>query len=150
MLRQPPRSTLFPYTTLFRSLIRNRYQVVIIGLHNFARFPGSNNFGVSKAASNLMQQLQQQSKTITFAFGNPYVLANTCEAKVLVACYEDDETVHQTAADLLQGKITPKGKLPVTVCPELKYGTGVTSVAVLPQAAPAMLGFDAQKLMQID
>ena len=131
-------------------LIRNRYQVVIIGLHNYARFPGSNNFGVSKAATNLMQQLQQQSKTITFAFGNPYVLANTCDAKVLVACYEDDEIVQQTAADLLQGKITAKGKLPVTVCPELKYGTGVTNASILPQAIPSMLGFDAQKLLQID
>ncbi|HEX6181219.1 MAG TPA: glycoside hydrolase family 3 N-terminal domain-containing protein, partial [Chitinophagaceae bacterium] len=131
-------------------LIRNRYQVVVIGLHNFARFPGGNNFGVSKAATNLMQQLQQQSKAITFAFGNPYVLANACDAKVLVACYEDDEIVQQTAADLLQGKITPKGKLPVTVCPELKYGTGVTNTSILPQATPSMLGFDAQKLLLID
>lgn len=130
-------------------LIKNRYQVVIIGLHNYARFP-ANNFGVSKAASTLLQQLQQQAKTITFAFGNPYIIANACDAKVLVACYEDDEIIQQTAADLLQGKITPKGKLPVTVCPELKYGTGITTASLLPNAPPAMMGFDVQKLQVID
>lgn len=132
------------------ALLKNRYQVVIIGLHSYARFPGSNNFGVSKAANMLMQQLQQQGRTITFAFGNPYILANSCDAKVLVACYEDDEIVQETAAELLQGKITPKGKLPVTVCPELKYGTGITNLSLLPDAAPSMLGFDMQKLQKID
>lgn len=131
-------------------LIKDRYEVVIVGLHNYSRFPGNNNFGVSKAAQNLLQQLQQHGKTITFAFGNPYVLANNCDAKVMVACYEDDEIVQETAADLLQGKITPKGKLPVTVCPELKYGTGITNVSILPEASPSMFGFDVQKLQQID
>ncbi|HYF32692.1 MAG TPA: glycoside hydrolase family 3 N-terminal domain-containing protein [Chitinophagaceae bacterium] len=130
-------------------LIRNRYQVVIIGLHNYARFP-ANNFGVSKAATGLLQQLQQENRSITFAFGNPYILSNTCDAKVLVACYEDDETVQEAAADLLQGKITPKGKLPVTVCPELKYGTGITTASLLPDAPPSMLGFDVQKLHVVD
>src|SRR5256885_12014782 len=27
MIRRPPRSTLFPYTTLFRSLVRQRYRL---------------------------------------------------------------------------------------------------------------------------
>lgn len=130
-------------------LLHNRYSAVIIGLHNYARFP-ANNFGVSSAAMTLLQQLQQQNKTITLAFGNPYLIANNCNAKVLIACYEDDEITQETAADLLQGKITPKGKLPVTVCPELKYGTGITSVSVLPDAPPGLLGFDVQKLQSID
>jgi len=129
-------------------LIKNRYQVVIIGLHNYNRFP-ANNFGISNSARTVLQQLQQE-KSITLAFGNPYVLANTCDAKVLVACYEDDETTQEAAADLLQGKINPKGKLPVTVCPELKYGTGITGTSILPDAPPSLLGFNPQKLNVID
>jgi len=31
MIRRPPRSTLFPYTTLFRSLTRQRFQMLLIG-----------------------------------------------------------------------------------------------------------------------
>src|SRR5215213_8003694 len=43
-------------------LLRNRYQAVIIGLHNYNRYP-ANNYGVSNAATGLVQQLQQQAKT---------------------------------------------------------------------------------------
>src|SRR3712207_7206826 len=31
MIRRPPRSTLFPYTTLFRSVLRDQAQVVVRG-----------------------------------------------------------------------------------------------------------------------
>ncbi|HYC28824.1 MAG TPA: serine hydrolase, partial [Chitinophagaceae bacterium] len=130
-------------------LLRNRYQAVVIGLHNYNRYP-ANNYGVSQSSLWLLQQLQQQGKTITFNFGNPYLIANNCDAKVLVACYEDDNITQEAAADLLEGKIYPKGKLPVTVCPELKYGTGITNVSMLPDAPPAMLGFNVQKLQSID
>src|SRR5258705_1988903 len=30
MIRRPPRSTLFPYTTLFRSLLRERFQRALV------------------------------------------------------------------------------------------------------------------------
>ena len=36
--------------------------------------------------------------------------------KILVACYEDDDYTQNAAHDFLEGKISAKGKLPVTVC----------------------------------
>jgi beta-N-acetylhexosaminidase len=129
--------------------IKGRYDVVVTGLHNYSRFP-ANNHGVSSGAVQLLQQLQQETRSITLAFGNPYILANVCDPKVLVACYEDDSIVHETAMDLLQGKIQPKGKLPVTVCPELKLGTGIISLSILPDIDPSMAGFNEQKLGVID
>src|SRR3712207_8828784 len=40
MIRRPPRSTLFPYTTLFRSLIRSeKYTVVWVGETPRAAYP---------------------------------------------------------------------------------------------------------------
>src|SRR5256885_11441554 len=41
MIRRPPRSTLFPYTTLFRSMYANTNGAVAIGADNIA-FPGYN------------------------------------------------------------------------------------------------------------
>src|SRR3712207_8865479 len=32
MIRRPPRSTLFPYTTLFRSFLRSSHQVSVAGI----------------------------------------------------------------------------------------------------------------------
>ena len=130
-------------------LIKNRYDVVVIGLHNYARYP-ANNFGISTAAQSLILQLQQQFSTITFAFGNPYAIKNFCSAKTLIACYEDDEVVQQTAADLLNGRFTAKGRLPVTICPSLAYGAGITLLSPMPEVAPSLEGLNAGKLNIID
>ncbi len=121
-------------------LFKDRYDVVIIGVHNYNRFP-ANNFGMSKAAMELVRGLQQQHKTITFAFGNPYLIKNFCDARVLVACYEDDDITQATAADLLNGRLQARGKLPVTICPSLKYGDGIVAKRLLPIVPAAQLGF---------
>ena len=129
--------------------IKGRYDIVVTGLHNYNRYP-ANNHGISDGALYLLQQLQEQTRSITFAFGNPYILDNLCNPKVLVACYEDDSIVQETAIDLLQGKIQPKGKLPVTVCRELPVGSGITSLSILPDIDPSMAGFNEQKLNVVD
>lgn len=130
--------------------LKKKYKNVVIGIHNYARVP-ANNFGISKNAVELASTLQQQTNAITFVFGNPYAIKNWCAAKNLVACYEDDEIVQQTAADLLQGKIAAKGKLPVTVCEAYKFGSGiVNSSFFLPPATRKEGGLDAEKLIAVD
>ncbi len=131
-------------------LLKDRYDVVVIGLHSYNRFP-ANNFGMSNSALWLINQLQQQNKCVTMVFGNPYIIKNFCNAKALVACYEDDEITEGVAADLLEGKFSAKGKLPVTVCENLKYGTGILNAGGLLPTVPAISeGFSTEKLMVID
>ncbi|HTL10296.1 MAG TPA: glycoside hydrolase family 3 N-terminal domain-containing protein, partial [Chitinophagaceae bacterium] len=130
-------------------LLKNRYDVVVLGLHNYARYP-ANNFGISATALSLINQLQEQFNTVTLAFGNPYAIKNFCNAKTLVACYEDDAVVQQTAADLLNGRFMPRGRLPVTVCPGLAFGAGLSPVRAMPEVAPADAGFNAAQLNIID
>ena len=121
-------------------LIKKRYKKVIIGVHNYARVP-INNFGISPSAVDLVTQLQNQTNAITFVFGNPYAIKNWCNAKNLVACYEDDTITQNTAFEFLQGKIQAKGKLPVTVCDKYKFGSGlVSSVFFYPWQKPMVLG----------
>lgn len=125
------------------------YDEIIVGLHQFAKYP-ARNFGISNAATGLMQQLQQLPNSIGLVFGNPYALKNLCGAPALVACYEDDSLMHETALALLKGDITAKGKLPVTVCEGLHYGDGITVHNWLPQVPAQQLGFDTAKLAKID
>lgn len=121
-------------------LIKKRYKKVIIGVHNYARVP-LNNFGISPSAVDLVTQLQNQTNAITFVFGNPYAIKNWCNAKNLVACYEDDTITQNAAFEFLQGKIQAKGKLPVTVCDKYKFGSGlVSSVFFYPWQKPMVLG----------
>jgi beta-N-acetylhexosaminidase len=130
--------------------LKSRYEMVVVGVHSYNRFP-ANNFGISNSALWLVKQLQQQNKTVTLIFGNPYIIKNFCDAKTLIACYEDDEITQGVAADLLNGKFSAKGKLPVTVCENLKYGYGIISKGgLLPEVPAASLGFDTKKLAVID
>lgn len=128
--------------------IKKDNKKVVIGIHAYNRTP-ANNFGISKNAVDLVTQLQQKTKAITFVFGNPYAIKNWCNAKNLVACYEDDSIIHNVAIDLLQGKIGAKGKLPVTVCDKFKFGTGINYDALAP-VDPSKLSLDARKLSFID
>jgi CubicO group peptidase (beta-lactamase class C family) len=130
-------------------LIKKRYKSVVIGVHNYKRYP-ANHFGISNYALDLIRQIQQNNKTIIFDFGNPYALKNFCDAKNLVACYEDDSITQLAAADILLGKIKARGTLPVTVCDNYKYGSGIVSEDLMPIASPADVGIDASKLSAID
>lgn len=128
--------------------LKKKYKHVIIGVHDYKRAP-ANNFGISAAAVDLVAQLQQNTNAITFVFGNPYAIKNWCNAKNLVACYEDDSIIQNTAVDMLQGKIGAMGKLPVTVCDQYKFGSGITFKAANPPKTEKGV-LDAAKLSAID
>jgi beta-N-acetylhexosaminidase len=115
-------------------LIKKKFKKVVIGIHAYSRTP-ANNFGISPAAIDLIKKLQNETNSLTLVFGNPYAIKNFCEAKGLIACYEDDSTVQETAADLLQGKISAKGRLPVTVCISYPFGSGVDTGFFLPKTS---------------
>ena len=84
-------------------------------------------------------------------FGNPYAVKNFCNAPNLVACYEDDAIFQRAAFDWLTGKIIAKGKLPVTVCDNFKYGYGIEQPsAALPFATPESVGLNSSILNHID
>ncbi len=131
-------------------LIKNRYKYVVIGIHGYKRYP-SDNFGISSYALALVNQVQQNNKTIIFDFGNPYAIKNFCNADNLIACYEDDSITQHAAADLLEGKILAKGTLPVSVCENYKYGAGIISTDnLLPVTVADNVGLNASKLSVID
>jgi beta-N-acetylhexosaminidase len=131
-------------------LLSNRYDAIVIGLHNYARFP-ARNFLISDPAAWLLGKLQEKDRCVTMVFGNPYAIRNSCRAKVLVACYEDDSITQEVGADLLNGKFTPRGHLPVTVCPEYRAGAGIMGpYRALPAADPLTVGMDPMQLNKID
>jgi beta-N-acetylhexosaminidase len=131
-------------------LLRNRYDMIVIGLHNIKRFP-ANDFGISVPAMKLLKDLDHLPGAITFVFGNPYALKNVCDASVLLECYDDNDITQMVAADWLNGKFLAKGRLPVTVCGDLKAGFGITFFrGALPEVPPEILGFSPSKLLRID
>ncbi len=122
-------SSLSPDSISARKLtdsISGKFDKIIIGIHNINRRP-ANNFDISKNALQLVNNISGTQKII-FLFGNAYASANWCSAENIVIGYEDDEAVHNTAADMLAGKLPYKGTLPVTVCEKYRYGFGITAL----------------------
>lgn len=124
------------------------YDAVVVGFHNYNRRP-ANQFGISKNSLDLLNQLQKNN-SITFVFGNPYAVQYICNAGNLVVCYEDDIITQDAAADLLSGKISPKGKLPVTVCDGFRFGDGIVYNNMLPLATPESVGLISDSLNKIE
>jgi CubicO group peptidase (beta-lactamase class C family) len=119
-----------------------KYDAIIIGVHGYSLRP-TDNFGLSPVALSLYKELNF-IKTITLTFGNVLATKNFCDARTLVACYQDDNITQQTAADLVEGKITAVGRLPVSVC-QFKFGDGI--VVVNPKPSPELI---KKKLVVID
>ncbi|MFZ1530295.1 MAG: glycoside hydrolase family 3 N-terminal domain-containing protein [Ferruginibacter sp.] len=132
--------------------LKEKYKRIIIGVHNTSRSPATN-FGLSEAAVNLVNRLQQETSSMIFLFANAYAAKNFCSAKNLALCYEDDAITQNTAAEMLKGNLTFKGTLPVTVCENFKYGFGESTSSLydpVPDPLNPTPGFDAAKMMAID
>ncbi len=106
-------------------MLSKHYDYVVMGLHRYNRRP-ANNFGIGIGAMRLIKALSVLPQSILFAFGNPYVVGNFCDAKNIVACYEDNAIIQSVALEVLTGKLNPSGKLPVTVCKNMPVGTGLS------------------------
>ncbi len=145
------RQSLAEVAPLMNRLQRD-YKAVIISLHNYNRRP-ANSFGITVAEKVLIRQLQQELPSVIVAFGNPYAIQYFCEAPTIVAAYEDDDITQKAAADVLFGKLAPKGTLPVSVC-SYASGTGITyelpKFTSLPKAIPEDVGMRSMVLAQID
>lgn len=133
--------------------LEKKYDKLIISVGNYNRYP-ANNFGISPTSVSIVNQLQEEMRTITLVFGNPYAMKNFCHGPTLVAGYEDDSLMKETAGDLLFQSFDPKGRLPVTVCPELPFNTGLSSFqytkAYVPFVKPVSVGVNDALLYKID
>ena len=130
-------------------IISSGYKKVVIGFHNMARTPQTN-FGLSKQSIAFANQLQQRSNVISFVFGNAYSIKNFCNAANLVLCYEDDQVIQQTAADMLKGLLPYKGVLPVTACDQYKFGYGLAATSENKIINPNQSGFNIGMANKID
>lgn len=101
--------------------IKNRYTLVV-GWHKYSRRP-QNNFSLSETVVKTLQKLTKKSRVQFVVFGNPYAIKNIANAENILLAYEDDEFTHNAAFKVLTNALIPVGTLPVTVTPELPFGT---------------------------
>lgn len=144
----------FDSASALASRLEQHYDKLVIGVGNYNRYP-ENDFGISAQEISLVQQLQQEMRSITVVFGNPYAIKNFTHGPAMIAAYEDDTVMQQIAGDLLFEAFEPRGRLPVTISPEFAFNSGLSDFtyqhAYLPYIDdPSAVGIDSSKLYKID
>lgn len=103
------------------------YDAIIIGVHNMSGYP-TQNFGLDKSEIEAVQKLGANKNSITVVFGNPYVIKNFCSQEGLLVAYDEADETQIAAAQIITGQLKAKGTLPVSVCPEFKFGDGIVGI----------------------
>ena len=97
------------------------YDQVIVGLHGYSRRP-ANHFELPATALQFLNEKGHED-WIHLIFGNPYAVGDFNTINNILFAFEDTKYSHAAAQKWLEGKLQASGTLPVTISPELKYGT---------------------------
>lgn len=129
------------------------YNVVVVSLHNMNNTP-SHNYGLGDGALKFIKQLEANPrlKTVVVAMGNAYSLKFLESARTLVCDYEDHYAAQLVVPQVLFGALPARGKLPVTVSPNMKVSNGLATLDLhrLRYATPESEGLSSRVLAQID
>ena len=102
------------------------FDQVIVGIHDSRSRPG-NNIPLNAGVKNFVKELS--GKNAVFAlFANPYNLAGLPgleNSKGLVIGYQKEDYMQISAAAVINNRLVPSGKLPVSILPNFKYGDGL-------------------------
>lgn len=109
----PKGSSPYDVTKLLDGMREN--DATIVAVHSMAWYPG-NNYGLDAQQMAFIREVQQRKDVMLVVMGNPYFLKDFCDVRSAMVAYDDDTLTQQVMADILLGKTTAKGKLPVTPC----------------------------------
>ncbi len=100
-----------------------KFSCLIVSLAKLSN--GWPNFGLGEQDEKILQILSGlKIPTVAVVFGTPYSLSKIPLFDGIVIAYEKQNEAQEAAADVLLGKISPKGRLPVSVLPHFALGTG--------------------------
>jgi beta-N-acetylhexosaminidase len=84
--------------------------------------------GLPKSQVELINNLIENGIPVcVISFGNPYLLQGFKNVDSYICAYGDGESSINAAIKCLFGEINFKGKLPITISDEFKYGAGITN-----------------------
>jgi beta-N-acetylhexosaminidase len=126
------------------------YDQVLVGLHGYNRRP-ANHFGLPEATLQFLNQMGHEN-WMHLIFGNPYAVGDFSKINNILFAFEDTKYSHAAVQKWLEGKLQAGGTLPVTISPELQYGTPSVSPIKKKILAAEILqsNIDLAKLAKID
>lgn len=113
----------------FKGVINSSEDFVYVVIPIYAKVKmKSGTVGLPKTQLELINKLIEKGKTvIVISFGNPYLLKSFKDVDTYICAYGDGISTIDAAIKALFGEIPFKGKLPVTISEDYKYGLGLTN-----------------------
>jgi hypothetical protein len=97
------------------------YDQVLVGIHGYSRRP-ANHFEIPAATLAFLNENGHEN-WIHLIFGNPYAVGDFSKINNILFAFEDTKYSHAAVQKWLEGKLQASGNLPVTISPELQFGT---------------------------
>jgi beta-glucosidase-like glycosyl hydrolase/CubicO group peptidase (beta-lactamase class C family) len=96
-----------------------RYDAVIIGMQDLNLYP-KDNYGLDVMQLAFLKQLCLLNNTLFIDFGNAYALKYICNAPSSIVTYEEHDATYKAALNVLTGRMTARGLLPVHPCSNIE------------------------------
>jgi beta-N-acetylhexosaminidase len=101
------------------------YDNIIVTIYAKVRF-GTGKISISSANIDLVNRLKAAGKNLTvISLGNPYLLKEFPSIPSYICAYGDSDYAIKAALKAISGVVKFKGKLPVSITDDHKYGTSI-------------------------
>lgn len=103
----------------------DNYDLIIIPIYAKVKIK-TGTVGLPESQTSLINSLVLKGKKIVvISFGNPYLIQSFPNVDSYICAYADAESSINSVINSIYGTIKFKGKLPVTISDEYKYGDGI-------------------------
>lgn len=101
------------------------YDNIVVAIYAKVRY-GTGKISISSSNIDLVNKLKVTGKNISvISFGNPYLLKEFPSVPSYICAYGDSDYAIKAALRAVTGAVKFKGKLPVTITEDHKYGTSI-------------------------
>ena len=105
----------------------DNYDVIIIPIYAKVKIK-TGTVGLPDSQISLISSLASKGKkVVVISFGNPYLIQGFPDIDSYICAYADAESSIDAGIDSFYGTIKFKGKLPVTISSQFKFGDGITN-----------------------
>jgi len=111
--------------SIINNAVNNNYETILIPVYAKVKIM-TGTVGLPQSQLDLINTLVSKGKkVIVVSFGNPYLIQGFTGINSYVCAYGDSESSIRASIKTLLGEINFKGKLPVTINEQYKFGTGL-------------------------
>jgi beta-glucosidase-like glycosyl hydrolase len=111
--------------SIVNNAVNNHFETVIIPVYAKVKIK-TGTVGLPQSQLDLINNLVAKGrKVIVVSFGNPYLIQGFKGVNSYICAYSDSESSIRAGIKAMMGEINFKGKLPVTITEEYKFGTGL-------------------------